>query len=155
MTEFNLIVGGFLGALGFAFLYNIRGKRLIGAAGGGLLCCTLFCILGLFIKSEPIIYFVVSIATSIYSEILSRILKTPTTTFIICALIPLIPGGSLYYTMASAFEGDFDLFLSNAISTLLLALALALGVCMAVAGTRIVMRAKAAHERTNKERGTK
>jgi uncharacterized membrane protein YjjB (DUF3815 family) len=143
MTELNLIVGGFLGSLGFAFLYNIRGKRLVGAAMGGMLCCALFCVLGLFIDSEPIIYFIVSVVTSIYAEILSRVLKTPTTTFIITALIPLIPGGSLYYTMSSAFEGDFDLFLSNAISTLLLALALALGVCMVIAGTRFVLRIKA------------
>lgn len=147
MTELNLIVGGFLGSLGFALLYNIRGKRLLGAALGGILCCALFCILGLFIESEPIIYFIVSVVTSIYAEILSRVLKTPTTTFIITALIPLIPGGSLYYTMSSAFEGDFDLFLSNAISTLLLALALALGVCMVIAGTRFVMRVKAARDR--------
>ena len=139
MTEINLIIGGLLGALGFALMYNIRGRRLIGAAGGGLLCCALFVLLGLFIDSEPVIYFLVSLATSAYSEILARILKTPTTTFIITALIPLIPGGSLYYTMSSAFEGNFDIFLTNAISTLLLALALALGVCMAIAGTRIFL----------------
>ena len=147
---FELIVGGLLGTLGFALLYNIRGRRLIAAAGGGLLCCALFAILGLFIESEPLIYFIVSLATSVYSEILARVLKTPTTTFIICALIPLIPGGALYYTMSSAFEGNFDIFLTNAISTLLLALALAVGVCMAVAGTRFIMRIKAASERYHK-----
>ena len=150
MAEINLIIGGFLGSLGFALLYHIKGKRLIAAAGGGILCCALFVLLGLVIKNEPVIYFLVSLATSIYSEILARALKTPTTTFIITALIPLIPGGALYYTMSSAFEGNFDIFLNNAISTLLLALALALGVCMAVAGTRFVMRIKAATERAHK-----
>ena len=147
MIELKLIIGGLLGTVGFALLYNIRGKRLVAAAGGGLLCCALFVILGLFIENEPLIYFIVSLATSIYSEILARVLKTPTTTFIICALIPLIPGGALYYTMSSAFEGNFDVFLTNAISTLLLALALAVGVCMTVAGTRFIMRIKAATER--------
>lgn len=150
MAELNIILGGFLGSLGFALLYHIRGKRLIAAAGGGILCCALFVLLGLVIKSEPVVYFLVSLATSIYSEILARVLKTPTTTFIITALIPLIPGGALYYTMASAFDGNFDIFLTNAISTLLLALALALGVCMAIAGTRFVMRIKVAIERTHK-----
>ena len=150
MTEFNLIFGGLLGSLGFALLYNIRGRRLVAAAGGGLLCCALFVILGLFIQNEPLKYFIVSLATSVYSEIFSRILKTPTTTFIITALIPLIPGGALYYTMSSAFEGDFDIFLTNAISTLLLALALAVGVCIAVAGTRFIMRIKAATEHKSK-----
>ena len=149
MTELNLIIGGALGSFAFALIYNIKGKRLLAASIGGLLCCSLYALLGLFIDSEPAICFVVSMAISIYSEILSRVLKTPTTTFIIPSLIPLIPGGSLYYTMSSAFEGDFDLFLSNAISTLLLALAIALGVCVTVAGTRFVMRLKAAWERSH------
>ena len=151
MTEINLIIGGLLGTIGFALMYNTRGKRLIGAAGGGLLCCTLFVLLGLFIESEPVIYFIVSLVTSAYSEILARILKTPTTTFIISALIPLIPGGALYYTMSSAFEGSFEIFLSNAVSTLLLALALALGVCMAIAGTRFIMRIRAAQIKAHKK----
>ncbi len=150
MTELNLIIGGSLGALAFAFLFNIKGKRLLGAVIGGILCCSLYAMLGLFMDSEPAICFIVSMAISIYSEILSRVLKSPTTTFIIPSLIPLVPGGSLYYTMSSAFDGDFDLFLSNAISTLLLALALALGVCVTVAGTRFVMRIKAACERNSK-----
>ena len=78
-------------------------------------------------------------------------MKTPTTTFIISALIPLIPGGALYYTMSSAFEGSFEIFLSNAVSTLLLALALALGVCMAIAGTRFIMRIRAAQIKAHKK----
>lgn len=150
MTELNLIIGGTFGSLAFALIFNIRGKRLLAASIGGLLCCSLYALLGLFMESEPAICFIVSMAISIYSEILSRVLKTPTTTFIIPSLIPLIPGGSLYYTMSSAFDGNFDIFLTNAISTLLLALALALGVCMAIAGTRFVMRIKAATERAHK-----
>ena len=75
MAELNLIIGGFLGSLGFALLYHIKGKRLIAAAGGGILCCALFVLLGLVIKNEPVIYFLVSLATSIYSEILARVLK--------------------------------------------------------------------------------
>ena len=38
-------------------------------------------------------------------------MKTPRTTFWIVNLIPLIPGGSLYYTMSSAVGSDFELFM--------------------------------------------
>ena len=136
------IVTGFLGSLGFAILYNIRGKKLIAASFGGFMSWSLFLFLGLFIDNEPARYLIVSMSISLYAEILARVLKTPTTTFIITALIPLIPGGSLYYTMSSAFGGDFDVFLGNAVSTLSLALALAIGVAIIAACTRLLIRFK-------------
>ena len=136
------IITGFLGSLGFAILYNIRGKKLIAASFGGFMAWALFLLLGLFMDNEPMRYLIVSMSISLYAEILARVLKTPTTTFIITALIPLIPGGSLYYTMSSAFGGNFDVFLRNAVSTLSLALALAIGVAIIATGARFVVRFK-------------
>ena len=142
MIVFVQILTAFLGSLGFAILYNIRGKKLVVAALGGFMAWSLFLLLGLFLDSEPIRYLIVSMATSLYAEVLARRLKTPTTTFIITALIPLVPGASLYYTMSSAFGGDFEVFIGNAVSTLSLALALAVGVAIMAAGTRLVVRFK-------------
>ncbi len=142
MMAWIQIITGFLGSLGFAILYNIRGKKLIAASLGGFMAWALFLLLGLFMDSEPMRYFIVSMSISLYAEILARVLKTPTTTFIITALIPLIPGGSLYYTMSSAFGGNFDVFLRNAVSTLSLALALAIGVAIIATGARFVVRFK-------------
>ena len=39
----------------------------------------------------------VAILITIYSEIWAKILKTPATTILMPTVIPLIPGGSLYY----------------------------------------------------------
>ena len=142
MTALVQIITGFLGSLGFSILYNVRGKKLIAASLGGFMAWSLFLLLGLFMDSEPMRYLIVSMSISLYAEILARVLKTPTTTFIITALIPLIPGGSLYYTMSSAFGGNFDVFLGNAVSTLSLALALAIGVAIIAAGARLVIRFK-------------
>lgn len=125
--EIIQIITGFIGSMGFAVLYNIRGKRFIIAALGGFLSWSLFVLFGFFISNEPLNYFMVSVAVSVYAEIMARVLKTPTTTFITTSLIPLIPGGSLYYTMAYAFESDFENFISKAFYTLQLASALALG----------------------------
>lgn len=142
MTALVQIITGFLGSLGFSILYNVRGKKLIAASLGGFMAWSLFLLLGLFMDSEPMRYLIVSMSVSLYAEILARVLKTPTTTFIITSLIPLIPGGSLYYTMSSVFGGNFDVFLGNAVSTLSLALALAIGVAIIAAGTRLVIRFK-------------
>lgn len=133
MNRFEMvqILSGFVGSLGFAVLFNIRGKRLMVAALGGFLSWTLFLLLSRYIASDPVNYFVVAFALSIYAEAMARVLKTPTTTFITISLIPLIPGGSLYYTMAYAFESDMAKFLEKAIYTLQLAATLALGIILA------------------------
>ncbi len=139
-AEIIQIITGFIGSLGFAILFNVRGKKLIFAALGGLVSWSMFVLLGFLIESEPIRYFIVAASISIYAEMMARVLRTPTTTFIMTALIPLIPGGSLYYTMAYAFESDLTRFLEKGIDTLQLALALALGVIIAAAATKTLFR---------------
>lgn len=132
-SEIIQIAAGFIGTLCFGILFNMRGKRLIAAAVGGLLSWGIFIILSHIIHSEPINYFIVAAVVSLYSEIMARVLKTPAAPVVTTSLIPLIPGGSLYYTMASAFESDFEMFLEKAVSTLKLACALALGVIIVTA----------------------
>ena len=138
-NEIVQIITGALGSIGFAILFNIRGKRLVAAAVGGLISWLLFVVLNEYISSEPVCYFLVALAISAYSDVLARVLKTPTTTFITTALIPLIPGGSLYYTMAYAFHGDLETFLQKAIYTLQLASALALGIIVSTTLARILL----------------
>lgn len=137
-AEILQIVTGCIGSLGFALLFNVRGKRLWVAALGGLLSWLIFLLLSRFIDSEPINYFIVSFFVSIYAEVMARVMKTPTTTFITTSLIPLIPGGSLYYTMAYAFQSDASRFVEKAVYTLELAAALALGIIAATAFTKLI-----------------
>ena len=140
MTQFIQILAGGVGSLGFACLFNIRGKRLAVATFGGLLSWFLFVIFSYFIKSEPINYFVVSLLISLFAEVMARVMKTPTTTFITTSLVPLIPGGSLYYTMAYAFQQNGDSFIRKGVATLSLAAALALGIIIATTLTKLVLK---------------
>ena len=132
------VLSGFIGAIGFALLYNIRGKRLIIACAGGLLSGTLFEIINVLLQNEVLAYFIAAMLMAFYADIMARTIKTPTTTFIATALIPLVPGRALYYTMAYAFQGNADLFAKNGLSTIKIASALALGIAVATATTRII-----------------
>jgi uncharacterized membrane protein YjjB (DUF3815 family) len=138
ITSFEIlqVITGCIGSLGFGILFNIRGKRLLFAALGGFLAWALFVVFSRFISNDPVNYFIVSLLVSLYAEVMARVMKTPTTTFITTALIPLIPGGSLYYTMASAFEASGE-FVQRAVATLMLAAALALGTIVATALTKL------------------
>ena len=140
MTQFIQILAGGVGSFGFACLFNIRGKRLAVATCGGVFSWFLFVIFSYFIKSEPINYFVVSLLISLFAETMARVMKTPTTTFITTSLVPLIPGGSLYYTMAYAFQQNGESFVTKGLSTLSLAAALALGIIIATTLTKLVLK---------------
>ncbi|MBO5344011.1 MAG: threonine/serine exporter family protein [Ruminococcus sp.] len=139
-SELIQIATSLIGSLCFGILFNMRGKRLIAAAVGGLLSWGLFVVLSHFILNEPINYFIVAAVVSLYSEIMARILKTPAAPIVTTSLIPLIPGGSLYYTMSSAFESNFTMFLEKAVSTLKLACALALGIIVVTAISQFLFK---------------
>lgn len=138
------IISGFVGTVGFAIILNIRGKRLLVTSLGGLGAWALYLLLGTMIPGEPIRYFLVALTVSLYSEIMARVLKTPTTTFITTALISLVPGGSLYYTMSYALMGNYTSFFTRGIHTLKLASALALGIIVAMTAVRFIRRCMAA-----------
>ncbi|MNO98746.1 hypothetical protein D3C76_905000 [compost metagenome] len=65
-------------------------------------------------------------------------MKTPVTTFVICALIPLVPGGGMYYTMYEVVQGNIDKALSLGLETLASAGALALGIIFVSTLTRLM-----------------
>ena len=133
------LVTGVIGSMGFAVLFNIRGKRALATGFGALLSWGLYLLLSLVIPNDVVSYFIASVLTSFYAEVMARVLKTPTTTFITTSLIPLVPGGSLYYTMAYAFESDSTKFMARAMDTLQLSSALALGVIVAATLTKLYM----------------
>ena len=138
------IIASFFGTLGFGVLFNIRGKKLVYAAFGGLFAWALFLGLECIVYNEVVRYFIVSIFSTMYAEILARILKTPATTFSIITLVPLIPGGALYQTATSAMNGNTEQFVSKFIYTAELAIALSLGIVIVTSLFKYVKRFKKA-----------
>ena len=137
LTDLIQIFTGFLGSLGFSVLFNIRGRKLWVASLGGLISWTIFLLLEPVFQGDASRYFFAAAAVTVYSEFFARVLKTPTTTFLVSSIVPLIPGGSLYYTMNYALNEQWDLFVQKAFSTLELALALAVGIIAITTLTRM------------------
>lgn len=132
------IVMAFFGTIGFGILFRSRGKKLLLGGLGGMLSWTLFLVLGHWIESEPIRYFIVSVIISIYAEVLARICKTPAGTFGILSLVPLVPGGGLYYSADYALSGDMGAFAEKALSTLSLTAMLSVGIVLVAAFAKFI-----------------
>jgi len=141
------VIVAFVASFGFGIIFNIKGIKLIFAAiGGGL---SWFCYLYLNNNgiSTILSLFISSIIFSIYSEICARYLKTPVTTLVICALIPLVPGAGMYYTMYETILGNVSGAVQLGLNTLASAGALALGVIFVSTITKQVMNLKRVKEK--------
>lgn len=138
MTYALQIITAFLGSLGFSVLFNIRRTKLLIAGLGGMLSWSVYLLLGLAFESDPIRYFFAAIFVTVYAEIFARIKKTPTTSYLVPAFIPLIPGGALYNTMKFALHNDWQSFGDTAVYTIQLALALSAGIIVVSSVMRMV-----------------
>ena len=148
MIDVLQILMAALGSLGFSLLYHVRGWKLALSSFGGGLSWALYLLLGDIIPSEFTRYFVCAVFVAAYAEVLARKLKTPTTTtttFLIAAIIPHIPGGALYYTMRYALLKEWSPCFQQAFYTIKLALGLALGLAAVLA---VLNAAKAIGQRT-------
>ena len=141
MTQQDIIqlITGTLGSLGFSLLYNLRGRKLLIASLGGLIAWSVYLVFRNVIPDESIRYLIASAVITVYAEVFARVLKTPTTSFLVPAVIPLVPGGSLYYTMNHALNTQWQPFISRAFYTLQLALCIAVGIIAVTTLTRIIM----------------
>ncbi len=117
----------FIGSLGFALLFNMKLNRLLPASLGGMLAWGMYLAINHFMHSLFFAVFLASAFAAFYSEISARILKAPTTVFTIPALIPLIPGSSLFYTMQNAVLSEWDRVSYYALETVIFIGAITLG----------------------------
>lgn len=129
-----------VGCFGFGMLFNIKGKKLLFASLGGGLSWFVYSLCLNHNISEISSLLISSIIFSIYSEIMARILKTPVTSLVICALLPLVPGAGMYYTMYDVVKGNISSSISTGLHTIASAGTLALGVILVTTITRIITK---------------
>ena len=122
------ILCALLGSFGFSLLFNLKKEKIFLASLGGGLTCFFYLLMVSQSVGNFTAYFWASVFATLYAEMMARILKAPVTIFVIPAVVPLIPGGSLYYTMECLMQKNFSMVKENAVETALIALAIALGI---------------------------
>ena len=106
MEIVKLVVTGMLGAAGFAVLFSIKPKHVPFAALGGAIATLVYVLFDIAEANLFVSNFVATLVCVIYSNILARLLKTPSMVFITASIIPLVPGGLLFYAMSNLILGD-------------------------------------------------
>ena len=100
------VLYGALGAVGFALFFNAKKEKLVWAAVLGAINWTVYLITFKLTGSIFVSAFTATLAVALLSEVLARKLKAPSVSFYIPAIIPLIPGSSLYYMMEGMVQED-------------------------------------------------
>lgn len=96
---------GAIAILGFSIRSNIKGWKLVFTSLGGALSWGLYLMFLAWSSSLLLSVFLATLAVCLYSEFVGRAFKMPVSVFVICAIIPLVPGSGLYYSMTAYIDG--------------------------------------------------
>lgn len=132
-----MVVVTLIAALGFALFFNVNKRHIAAATLGGVLTWSIDYVLMMHIDGVFIPCVIASIFAAVYAEVLARITRTPVVVFFIIAVIPLIPGRGLYYTMYNAVSGNGAACLEFGEMTMLYAAGIATGICVVTAAVQI------------------
>jgi len=132
-------LGALVGTFGFALLFGLKYKKLLAATAGGLCVWGVYAIMNHLMPDNLFLCnFAPALFGTMYSQIMARVLKAPSTMFIFTSLIVLVPGGMLYYSMDSLIRGNTSEGLSRVLDTLKVSIALASGIVVIMASTKIL-----------------
>ena len=122
-----------------ALFSTVPRNKIVPASINGMLSWGLYLLLKDHIESVFYLLVVVASFTAAYSEVAAKIAKTPATVFLLPGLIPLIPGGFVYYAMLGLVQNQFDTMRQNALLAGQWAVGIAAGICV-VAVIRQIIR---------------
>ncbi len=124
------LIFAYIACLGFGFIFHIRGKLLFIAPIGGVIIWAAELILRDAVTSGVVRALLATMLAAIFCETIARVMKVPVTMFMIIAILPLVPGGGIYYTMLACINSDYELFVSKGIETIGIAGAIAVGMLL-------------------------
>lgn len=142
MTEYIIqILMAALGAAAYCLLFNIRRNKIAFCAIIAGCTWTVYILCENMTDSIFVCNMLSSAFATLISEMAARILKAPTTCFLIPAVIPLIPGGGLYHTMEAALIKNTAAFESYLSSTVQATFGISIGIMlMSLVAVRLIRR---------------
>lgn len=129
----------FLACVGFGLIFNVQGVGILICGFGGALGWLVYLIAVNWSASDIFCAFLSAMSISAYSELMARIRRCPATGYLLIALLPLVPGAGIYYTMRHCISGNTDLFLSTLLHTVGFAAAISVGAMLVSSVLRVFL----------------
>ncbi|ACA46737.1 threonine/serine exporter [Clostridium botulinum] len=117
-----------VGTLGFTLFFSVAKKHVPAATFGGLLSWTIYLVIYHITGSIFLGNMIASMIVCLWSELMARKLKAPTNIFMIPGIIPLLPGGTLYYTMEAMLQRNKKVFVQKGLETVMITVGIVAGI---------------------------
>ncbi|NFQ66251.1 threonine/serine exporter family protein [Clostridium sporogenes] len=117
-----------VGTLGFTLFFSVNKKHVAAATFGGLLSWTIYLVIYHITESIFLGNMIASMIVCLWSELMARKLKAPTNIFMIPGIIPLLPGGTLYYTMEAMLQKNKKIFIQKGLETVMITIGIVAGI---------------------------
>ena len=95
-----------LACCGYCILFNIHLPGMFVCMAGGGLGWAAYLAAERLTASALFPYFAAAAVISLYAEIMARVRKFPAFSYLVIALLPLVPGAGVYYTVEYLLEGS-------------------------------------------------
>ncbi len=138
MTLMLQFLYAFFACLGFCFMFNLKDRTV---AAVSCLCGGFGWIVYLLVRpyvSVIVANLISAVFIAAFSEVAARRMSVPSTIFLIIGILPLVPGGGIYYTMEYCIRGMTDAFIEKGLETFGIAGAIAIGVSLVSSIVRII-----------------
>lgn len=100
-------LGAFGGTLGYAIMLNAPKRTVLPASLIALLGYVIYAVLyQLTPVGEISSYFIATVIISVICELEARVMRMPSTIFLLTALVPLVPGYTFYCVMQAMVENN-------------------------------------------------
>ncbi|MFI3284334.1 MAG: threonine/serine exporter family protein [Erysipelotrichaceae bacterium] len=145
ITQLPLIytfIGAFLSTYSFAVLFNSKKENVTLSAIGGTMGFIMYTFIVKNYGNVNLALFIAAMTFSLYSEFSARKFKAPSIVFLIPALILLVPGSGMYYTMLYAVNGMPSQSLWTGLDTFAMAISIAFGVIFASTFAKLYFKIK-------------
>lgn len=134
-------------SLGFGLFFNLRRRLLLPATFGGFLSWGVYLFCTKLLEGIFFPCLIASAVAALYAELLARHYHAPASIFFIVAVIPLVPGRPLFYTMSAAVQANWAECYDFGMMTLQYAAAIAIGISVIWAAFEVIEQAKVSKDK--------
>ena len=121
-------VGTFGGTLGYAILLNAPMRTVLPASLTGLLGYVVYeAMINLFAQGVIFSYFLATVIVAVICEVAARMMRMPSTIFLLTALVPLVPGYTFYCAMLALVQDNSASFASYIMEAVQIVAVIAVG----------------------------
>lgn len=139
-------IGAFGGTLGYGVLLNAPLNTILPASLTGLLGYVLYEIMTVLLGFGVVFsYFAATVVITVICEIAARVMRMPSTIFLLTALVPLVPGYTFYCAMLAIVEHNGQAFASYGLEAVQIVAAIAVGAAVTSVLFRLIT-VRAAHK---------